>query len=230
MNVTATAHRQLRSPRTLLMLLLLPLALLLASPPPAAHADSTRFPSRSGVCNGTEGVTVIVDMAPADEATSTAPTYVRCVFGTPTDGIDALDRAGFDYQVDSSWGDPFVCSIEAKPNPCGTGWWSYWIGTSDGWDFSSLGAGDQHSKPGTIEGWRWVPSYTAESSAPRSAPHVAATVTAVSATVASPHNATVKATVAAGGSAQQVHVEYATGSDHAAAIRTSAQSVNVDAK
>lgn len=184
--------------------------------------------SHAGPCVGTEGVTVVVDMNPVNDSAPTAPVDVRCAIGSVTDGIEALSRAGYSFSTHTQYGDPFVCTISSLPTNCfpSGGYWSYWNkpnASATTWSESSVGAGDATPQPGALEGWRWVPDYMVDTGvAPRAIP-AAASLSAVGASATGAHAATVSATIAAGGTAQEAHVEF--GADRTSAVRTSVRTV-----
>lgn len=152
----------LRRHAGLLLLLALVGSVLLGSPSSASAAASPRQ-YHGGYCVGTEGVTVVVDFAPSAVGFDpSAPTMVRCMLGTPANGRDALERAGFSVEFVSSGFGPMECRIDHFPTAgaptCGNpGYWSFWVRNSSGeWDFATTGAADYEPKPGDIEGWRFV--------------------------------------------------------------------------
>lgn len=85
--------------------------------------------SRTGACDGTEGVTVAVGME--------AEVLVRCVPGSPGDARTALERSGLTVHLGSGtgpYGDSrYVCRVEGLPaaDPCtghrdGAPFWKVW--------------------------------------------------------------------------------------------------------
>lgn len=85
--------------------------------------------SRTGACDGTEGVTVAVGME--------AGVLVRCVPGSPGDARTALERSGLAVRLGSGtgpYGDSrYVCRVEGLPavDPCtdhrdGAPFWKVW--------------------------------------------------------------------------------------------------------
>lgn len=204
------------------------IALLVAPAAPAAPIP-TANPSTSyhdGACRGTEGVTVIVDGSP-DDAPTNFGVIVRCALGTPSDGFDALQRAGIPYvEAGGFLSSMFGYPTSAQPN----GWWMYFHDTGNEWESYTTGAAASRPLPGSVEGWRLDSDWnTMSTDGPRTSPAVAkpvaASVSAAQASVTGPHTATVTAKVAAGTAAQQVHVEYVNGSDDAAATRSASRTV-----
>lgn len=97
-------------------------------------------------------VRVVVDFAALGGGVQSGCTDID-----PSDGLIALDRAGFKYSfVPRQPG--FVCRINELPNPCTkpttSAYWSYWHATPGGtWTYSNAGAGSHDPAPGTVEGW-----------------------------------------------------------------------------
>jgi len=121
-----------------LALTALPLTAVAVAPP--AHAASCA------------GVRVVVDYGRTGGGISTA-----CAPGDPTSGLTALKASGHRYTfVPRQPG--FVCTIDARPNPCNnapaSAYWSYWHARPGGsWTYSSSGAGSFNPRPGSVEGW-----------------------------------------------------------------------------
>ena len=101
-----------------------------------------------------DGVIVVVDASGLGRGISQT-----CVAGAPGNGLDALRAAGHTYGfVPRIPG--MVCTIDDRPDPCNGApahaYWSYWHAEQGGsWSYSSVGAGDHHPTPGTVEGWRF---------------------------------------------------------------------------
>lgn len=122
----------------------------------AAGAGSLALAPAAGAaaCSGSTGVTVVVDFASSDGGIIT-----RCASGDPRSGLEALSKAGFAVKVVS--GQPFVCTIDAKPSsascgriPPASAYWAYWHAQPGGsWSYSSTGAGGYDPAPGSVEGW-----------------------------------------------------------------------------
>ncbi|RSM52579.1 hypothetical protein DMH03_40450 [Amycolatopsis sp. WAC 01376] len=85
--------------------------------------------SRTGACEGTEGVTIAVGMA--------AEVLVRCVPGSPGDARTALERSGLAVRLGSGTGpyedSRYVCVVEGVPggDSCtghreGAPFWKVW--------------------------------------------------------------------------------------------------------
>lgn len=120
----------------------------------------------AAACSGSTGVTVMVDFA-----SSGGGIITRCAAGDPSSGLDALSKTGFAVQFVS--GQPFVCTIDAKPSsascfriPPSSAYWAYWHAQRGGsWSYSTTGAGSYDPAPGSVEGWSFGPGV-----APGSAP------------------------------------------------------------
>lgn len=169
--MTATAARRGGARAGLLVVLAVAvthLGLVAAASPASA--------SYSGPCEGTSGVTVVVDYAALGGGTST-----RCAEGSVSSGFDALAKAGF--RVDQVARQPgFLCRIEGKPasdpcvnTPAASAYWSYWHAPRGGsWTYSSLGAGTRTPPAGSVEGWAFgsggQPGPTPPAPAPAPAP------------------------------------------------------------
>lgn len=119
------------------------------------------FPKVVGqACEGTEGVTVVVDLALFD-----GTIHQRCAEGPQDSGWAALENAG--YRVDSVPGFPgsAICTIETFPSEgypaCWyEGFWSYFHSEfNDGeWAFSNWGASQRTPPMGSVDGWRYEPN------------------------------------------------------------------------
>lgn len=126
---------------------------------PPTTSTTTTIPStyKNGRCNGSEGVTVVVDLVGFDNSV-----VVRCAVGPQATGRAALERAGFAHDPGNYPGT--VCQLNGLPTQghpyCWTsgGYWSYWKSTSAGapWTFSEWGF-TQGPAPqlGHVEGWRF---------------------------------------------------------------------------
>jgi hypothetical protein len=99
-----------------------------------------------------DGVRVVVDATAAG-----GPLTVRCADGDPRSGFAALEAVGHRYTfVPNIPG--FVCTIDARPNPCNgapaDAYWSYWSASAGGsWVYNSRGAASRDPAPGEVEGW-----------------------------------------------------------------------------
>ena len=116
---------------------------------------------KPGVCEGTEGVTVIVDWT----ADFTNEQLVRCALGTPASGIAALQAIGLVVNANAPDAVPgSVCTIQSLPvggyPACWLteGYWSYWRApsTSGSWDFAPSGPSEGPLVAGTVEGFAWA--------------------------------------------------------------------------
>lgn len=161
MSITKKGSSPRRGARLLLALPLAIAALLVSGcvPETPAGPSPTTVPGtyREGRCVGTEGVTVIVDFAAFQDRT-----VIRCVFGAPASGKDALEKAGFTHDPGAFPGS--VCQLDGLPaqgHPyCWTtgGYWSYWKATAAGqpWKYSEWGfTAGPAPQPGHVEGWRF---------------------------------------------------------------------------
>ncbi len=112
----------------------------------------------SGACAGNSGVTVVVDFQELGGGVN-----VVCATAPVSSGLDALSRAGVNYQTTQRF-PGFVCRIAGKPatDPCvntspASAYWAYWLAAPGGsWCFSTVGAGNRKPPPGTFEGWSFA--------------------------------------------------------------------------
>jgi hypothetical protein len=114
----------------------------------------------AGACTTSKGVTVVVNFASLGGGTVT-----RCYSGaTPsTNGVGALQGAGFTPAGTDTYGLAFICRINNKPSPAvegchgtppTTAYWSYWYASNGGsWTYSSKGAQNRTVILGGFEGW-----------------------------------------------------------------------------
>ena len=117
----------------------------------AAGAGEVALAPHSGAsaCGEAKGVTVVVE--------GVGGTSIGCAAGDPTTGLDALEKSGHGFTfVPQQPG--FVCTIDAKPDPCNNGpanaYWSYWHAQPGGsWSYGTKGAGSHNPEPGSIDGW-----------------------------------------------------------------------------
>jgi hypothetical protein len=139
---------------------LLAVALLLAAvlvPPAVTPADAATL---SGACPSSKGVTVVVDFGKLGGGTQ-----VRCDSraSAGTNGVAALEGAGFALTGTATYGLAFICKIDAKPSnqschstPPATAYWSYWHASNGGsWTYSTKGASNRTVTVGGFEGWRF---------------------------------------------------------------------------
>jgi hypothetical protein len=128
---------------------------------------------KPGVCEGTEGVTVVVDwtLDLGDQQ------LVRCALGVPANGVAALRAIGLAVNANAPDAVPgSVCTIEYLPldgyPSCWLidGYWSYWRApsTAGTWDFAPTGPSQGPLVAGTVEGFAWAPGF--ESEGPRTGP------------------------------------------------------------
>jgi hypothetical protein len=131
----------------------------------AAALGAVAMPGRADAavtgapCNGSEGVTVVVDFS------YWGGDIVRaCAHGAPDNGLDALHDAGFSTAGTTQFGDAFVCRIAERPStseqsctstpPPSAYWASYFAAASAGsWTYSAVGALGLHPAPGSIQAW-----------------------------------------------------------------------------
>jgi hypothetical protein len=112
-------------------------------------------------CEPNTGVTVIVD----EHEIGDRMIYVGCAPGEQTDGVEALQNAGFQLEGTTGYGLAFICRIDGEPTPAETpctttpgsgAYWSYWRGKPGGrWAFSGVGARSPQSRSpvNSVEGW-----------------------------------------------------------------------------
>lgn len=119
-----------------------------------APAAATTAPADvvGAACTSDEGVTVVVDFTD-----SGGNIEVACAEGSPQDGREALEEAGFTAE-DSQPG--MICAINSSPDPCPEefdgNFWSYWNAEEGGeWEMYEVGADDAEPIPGNFEGWRY---------------------------------------------------------------------------
>lgn len=118
------------------------------------------FPKVVGeACEGTEGVTVIVDLAYFD-----GTIQQRCAEGEQENGWTALENAGFALGSVPGFEGGAICTIDDLPKAgypeCWyNGFWSYYHSeNNDGpWEFSNWGAANRTPPAGSVEGWRYEP-------------------------------------------------------------------------
>lgn len=127
------------------------LALVAAIAATGAGALTLAPSAQAAVCDQVSGVTVVVDFGePGD-------TSLGCATGDPTTGLEALTKSGHGYTfLPRQPG--FVCTIDARPDPCNNGpasaYWSYWHAKPGGsWSYATLGASSHNPEPGSVEGW-----------------------------------------------------------------------------
>lgn len=103
---------------------------------------------RGTACDGTEGVTVLVDFGGTEQ--------VGCAQGDPASGTDALTKAGFAWTFHPRE-TGFICTIGGSPadQQCmKPNYWSYWHKSGGGgWQYSNVGATQYDPAPGSTEGW-----------------------------------------------------------------------------
>jgi hypothetical protein len=165
---------------------------------------SPGFDSRDGACTGAEGVTVVVDTG-----TTVA---VRCVFGTPATGLDALERAYAVVTISTGWG-PQVCQVAgAGTADCSsTDTWVYWQPDGAGWTTASSGADSTIPKPGDVDGWRLIPDYNAwPGDAPRVAPRAVTITSSPTGSVPSGQNVTIGFSVPDAGTSTLCRIDLGT--------------------
>jgi hypothetical protein len=105
-------------------------------PPAAAHG---------------QGVTVVVDFSAFHRGIT-----VGCDLSRPTNGLIALQKAGFGYTFVPRY-PGFICRINNEPGKCNgapaSTYWSYWRAKPHGkWLYSNLGAASYHPNSGWVEG------------------------------------------------------------------------------
>ena len=115
-------------------------------------AEAVPGPAYAAACQGTSGVTVVVDFTALGGSVQTG-----CATGDPASGLAALTGAGFSYAFVPRF-PGFICRINLLPNPCNgapaTAYWSYWHAAHGGtWSYSTSGAAGYDPAPGSVEGW-----------------------------------------------------------------------------
>jgi len=130
--------------RRVTLLALAVLATVSASTPAAADSPGQ-------LLDACDGIVVVIDPGTDDRDVT-----VRCSPDAEGNGLDALVRAG--HQFTFVPGIPgMVCTIDEVPQACNgapvDAYWSYWLGTPDGWTYSSAGAGFRSTNTDIIEGW-----------------------------------------------------------------------------
>lgn len=144
-------------------------ALLVPADPAAAHAPATRTVAApaaatpragtAGPCSGTSGVTVTVDFTAFGTGQQT-----RCASGAQSNGLAALQNAGFTPAGTSRYGLAFICRINGLPTaaqdacvntPSATAYWAYYhaLAGATTWSYSSSGASSYQPPLGSIEAW-----------------------------------------------------------------------------
>ncbi|MFD2474741.1 hypothetical protein [Amycolatopsis silviterrae] len=130
-----------------------------SSPAVAAPASYT-----DGPCQGSSGVTVVVDATHFAGAKVTR----RCVAGDPETAFEALSEAGFSPVHGTGQGQQgpyqYLCRIDARPStsadPC-TGfvanapYWAYWVPDAQNasWTYAEEGVDTSDPAPGTVLGF-----------------------------------------------------------------------------
>lgn len=125
----------------------------LTGPLGSAHAYADSLAALGALLEDCDGVIVVVDPGP-----SPSPPTATCIPTQVPDGIAALIAAG--HTLTFVPGIPgMVCTIDDQPEPCNrapaSAYWSYWLGTAEGWTYSSRGAGFRAADPAIVEGWRF---------------------------------------------------------------------------
>ncbi len=154
----------MRRPRVSIVVFLALLAGAVQAPTAAAENVPNPEPgliARWEPCEPNTGVTVIVD----DRTIGAGKVYVGCAPGEQTDGVQALENAGFAPEGTADYGLAFICRIDGEPTPAETpctttpgngAYWSYWRGKPGGrWSFSGVGAESPQSRSpvNSVEGW-----------------------------------------------------------------------------
>lgn len=116
--------------------------------------------ARADACDGTSGVTVVIDFTAFG-----GDVEVACAPGDPDTGLAAIQDAGFAVEGTLRWGLAFVCRLGGLPTPdvepCidtpqASGYWSYWHAPRGGdWEYSDKGVLNYDPAPGSVEGWSY---------------------------------------------------------------------------
>lgn len=134
--------------------------------------------SSAGYCKSADGVTVVVDFSALG-----GDIVVRCVPSPVTDGVAALQKAGFEPAGTTRYGLAFICRISGRPaadevltvdgepyeeqcveTPPQLAHWSYWAAPDGGkWAFLQSGASSHHPIAGGFEGWSYTLNLDADS-------------------------------------------------------------------
>ena len=158
MHPNHTTRRPRGTPAAALVLVAAAAALAACVPPTGGGSGPTTPTFRHGRCAGTEGVTIVVDLAAFD-----GTVVVRCALGTQSSGFTTLADAGF--TTDPGRHPGTVCQLNGLPSQghpyCWTtgGYWTYWKAPAAGqpWTYSEWGPGAGPAPaPGAVEGWRFV--------------------------------------------------------------------------
>ena len=103
------------------------------------------------------GVIVAVDFSPWSDTLNTV-----CDPALPTNGVAALQNAGFALTGVSGYGLQFICQIDDDPpddactsTPPANAYWSFWYAEAgqSSWTYSQQGAEGLEPQPGSIEAW-----------------------------------------------------------------------------
>jgi hypothetical protein len=159
-------------------------AVAVAASVPAAGADPMSD------CTTTTGVVVVVDF------TSFGGNVERGCAGAPSDGLTALEDAGFTPTPVSGEPGYFVCRIDGEPSPSeqacvstpsATAYWSYWYADAgqSTWSQWQLGAASSDPQPGSVDAWSFgsgrppsVPPSAVRATTPGPTPTGSSTTTA----------------------------------------------------
>lgn len=166
----------------------------LTGPLGSAHVHADSPAALGALLDDCDGVVVVVD-----PGQPLPPPTATCIPTQVPDGIAALIAAG--HTLTFVPGIPgMICTIDDQPQPCNgapvSAYWSYWLGTAEGWTYSSRGAGFRAADPAIVEGWRFGDG----SQPPRIAPAATGKAVAVPAAEsdASPNGATATTMVGIG--------------------------------
>lgn len=116
-----------------------------------------------------DGVWVVTDPGPLGGSAT-----LNCAPGDPSSGIGALRAAGHTAAYLPTV-PGFVCTIDARPDPCNGApphaYWSYWWAPAGGsWTYAVVGAGQRDPAPGEVEGWVFGDGSAPPAVAPPAAP------------------------------------------------------------
>ena len=168
---------------------------------PAVALATASLGCGSAAAAGEIRVTVVVDFGTTAQSPGTqSSTCVSLPEGST--GMDAMTQRARDLgvappRVDASG---LICGFDGFPaSGCGQAvgsdyqYWSYWVGTTGSWRYSSSGPSYRRLSDGAIEGWRFIQGRgTGADNAPRTPPISLCTqaATPTSATVQNPGTST----------------------------------------
>lgn len=148
--------------------LLLSLAACSTAPQEIAGTDDTNVLAVESVCEGDEGVTVIVDASALADADDVSATWCALT-DEPITASDALERADIATEGTDEYGDQVVCRVNGVPAedvaltaedgseyfetcasmPAAFAYWSLWVKPAEGeWAYAEEGLSTLQLDPG----------------------------------------------------------------------------------